>query len=208
MKTLTLATMKGGSGKSSLAVSIAGAAKQAGESVVVLDLDAQGTAATWGRRREAEDIMVQAVQPADIRSALTALRKNGTTLAVVDTPGISSPGVAVAIQNSSFVLVPVRPSIVDIDAAGATVAQLRLLKAKFGLVLNAINSATPGRSIDAGEALVALGFLAPIAIGNRVDFLDATMNGQGVTELNPHGKAADEVRQLWTWCNSQMEAQA
>ena len=208
MKTLTLATMKGGSGKSSLAVSIAGAAQQAGESVVVLDLDAQGTAATWGRRREAEDIMVQAVQPADIRSALTALRKNGTTLAVVDTPGISSPGVAVAIQNSSFVLVPVRPSIVDIDAAGATVAQLRLLKAKFGLVLNAINSATPGRSIDAGEALVALGFLAPIAIGNRVDFLDATMNGQGVTELNPHGKAADEVRQLWTWCNSQMEAQA
>ena len=99
---------------------------------------------------------------------------------------------------------PVRPSIVDIDSAGATVSQLKLLKARYGIVLNATNSATPGRSIDAGEALVVLGFLAPVAIGNRVDFLDATMNGQGVTEMNPSGKAADEVRQLWMWCKGQM----
>ena len=208
MKTLTLATMKGGSGKSQISTAIACAARQDGERVAVLDLDAQATAATWGRRREATDIIVKAVQPADFRAARVELRKAGVTLVVVDTPGISSPGVAVAIQNSDFVLVPVRPSIVDIDSAGATVAQLRLLKARFGIVLNAVNSATPGRSIDAGEALVALGFLAPVAIGNRVDFLDATMNGQGVTEMSPSGRAADEIRQLWAWCKMQMETQS
>ena len=205
MKVLTLATMKGGSGKSSLVVSIAGAARQNGEHVVILDLDAQGTAATWGRRRDAGDIPVRSVQATDIRDALTDLRwQGGTTLVLLDTPGISSAGIAVAIQNSSFVLVPVRPSIVDIDAAAATVAQLRLLKARYGLVLNATNPATPSRNIEAGEALVALGYLAPVAIGNRVDFLDASMIGQGVTEMNPNGKAADEIRQLWIWCKRQM----
>lgn len=208
MKVLTLATAKGGSGKSSLVVSIAGAALQDGERVVVLDLDSQGTATTWGRRREATDISVHAVQPADIRSTLADLRKQGVTLAVIDTPGLSSPGVSVAIQNSTFTIIPVRPSIVDIDSAATTVAQLKLLKARFAIVLNAVNPSTPGRNIDAGEALVQLGFLAPIAIGNRVDFLDGTMNGLGVTELNPHGKAADELKQLWSWCKKQMETES
>ncbi|NTC29385.1 ParA family protein, partial [Agrobacterium tumefaciens] len=54
MKTLVLVTQKGGSGKSSLAASIAVAAEQAGERVFMLDLDRQGTLANWINRRTAE----------------------------------------------------------------------------------------------------------------------------------------------------------
>jgi chromosome partitioning protein len=33
----------------------------------------------------------------------------------------------------------------------------------------------------------------------RTDHQDAYAAGQGVSEFAPHGKAADEIRQLWTW---------
>jgi chromosome partitioning protein len=47
-------------------------------------------------------------------------------------------------------------------------------------------------------ALEAMGGLLTPLIGQRVDFQDAARYGLGVTELNPSGDAADEMRKLWT----------
>ena len=42
------------------------------------------------------------------------------------------------------------------------------------------------------------GVLISPAISARVDFQDAARAGLGVTELNPSGVAAQEIRDLWT----------
>jgi chromosome partitioning protein len=41
-------------------------------------------------------------------------------------------------------------------------------------------------------------------IGARVDYQDAYGAGQGVTEYAPQGKAADEMRKLWSWITDEM----
>ncbi len=63
MRVIALVTQKGGTGKSSLVVSLAVAAQEAGTRSYPLDLDRQGTAESWFKRREAESPEVAAIEP-------------------------------------------------------------------------------------------------------------------------------------------------
>jgi len=36
-------------------------------------------------------------------------------------------------------------------------------------------------------------------LGNRTDFVDAYTSGKGVTEFAGEGKAAQEIRELFSW---------
>jgi len=53
MRTIVLLTQKGGTGKTTLAASLAVAAAQSGERVIALDLDPQASLVRWGERRAA-----------------------------------------------------------------------------------------------------------------------------------------------------------
>ena len=46
-------------------------------------------------------------------------------------------------------------------------------------------------------ALAAVGSLLGPHIRARADFLEAARTGKGVTEVNPKGTAAQEMRDLW-----------
>ena len=41
------------------------------------------------------------------------------------------------------------------------------------------------------------GLISPLVLA-RVDYQEAARHGLGVTEINPHGAAAQEMRQLWS----------
>ncbi len=91
MRVLTLAAQKGGAGKTTIATSLAVAAAQEGEVVVVLDLDPQGSLREWSERRTATDIVFRAVEAAGLADLLHRIRQHGrTTLVVVDTPARST----------------------------------------------------------------------------------------------------------------------
>jgi chromosome partitioning protein len=51
MRTIALVTQKGGAGKTTIASSLAVAAAQAGEKVIALDLNPQGSLSDWGDTR-------------------------------------------------------------------------------------------------------------------------------------------------------------
>jgi cellulose biosynthesis protein BcsQ len=58
-------------------------------------------------------------------------------------------------------------------------------------------SATLNIAHDGARALELMGGLVTPMITSRVDYQIAAVTGQGVTELNPKGKAAEEMRELW-----------
>lgn len=59
MRTVTLSNNKGGSGKTTTVVSLAGAFAERGHRVLVVDLDPQGTATSWLGGREAAEGLVE-----------------------------------------------------------------------------------------------------------------------------------------------------
>ena len=54
MQTLSLIAQKGGTGKTTLALSLAVAAEAAGKTTLIIDLDPQASACKWGDRRTGE----------------------------------------------------------------------------------------------------------------------------------------------------------
>ena len=89
MKTIALLAQKGGTGKTTLALSLAVAAEQNGVVVVVIDLDPQATACNWGDRRQAETPIIVDAQPARLNQALERARAGGVDIAIIDTPARS-----------------------------------------------------------------------------------------------------------------------
>ena len=199
MKVIAFVTQKGGTGKSSLAVSLAVAAQETGSKSYVLDLDQQGTAKNWFERREAPTPEVASIEASRVPTALATLAKQGVDLVIIDTPGIDSPATTAAMQAADLCLIPARPSIADIEAARPTVRALMKLGRQFCFVLN---QAPPGRSVrtsDAYRVLQLSGAVAGVALATRTDHVDAMAQGVGVTERDPAGKAAAEVRELLQW---------
>ncbi|MCK2056988.1 AAA family ATPase [Methylobacterium sp. 37f] len=205
MRILVLASQKGGSGKTTIAASLAVAAAQSGERIVVVDLDPQGSLAEWGQLREVKDIVFRSVPPGKLDEWITATRKvEKVDLVIIDTAGTFGKEVDTALRHADLCLVPVRPSAFDLRAAGPTVERIRVLDRDFGFVLNGTNPVTPARTADAVAALEVGGAVAP-PIADRTDFRDAAATGLGVTEITPNGKAASEIKALWSWVAERMK---
>ena len=198
MHTLALIAQKGGTGKTTLALSLAVAAEAAGLSVLVVDLDPQASACRWGDRRVTNSPAVIDAQPARLAAALAKAAQAGVDLAIVDTPARVEQAALEAAKAADLVLIPCKPSILDIETVRTTaeLVQGRSRQAPL-VVLNAV-PAQGSRHEQAAEAVTGIGLsVVPATIGQRVAFEYATQAGQAVTEYEPDGRAATEVRHLY-----------
>ena len=199
MHTIVLASQKGGTGKSTLAVGLAIAAMDDGHRVGVIDADPQRTISNWGRRRTNPQPRIErAGIGMAIERSILDLRRDGFTVAIIDTAATDNVLSTSAISAADLCLIPARPSPVDIEAALPTLSIVRRLDKRFAFILNQ-TPARSNRTSEAATALNAAGMLALPYIVQRNDHQDALGVGLGVTEYDDHGKAAEEVRDLWRW---------
>ena len=198
MKAIAFVTQKGGSGKSTLCINLAIAAQEAGRSVCILEMDRQATVSDWSESRTADGPEVAQIETSQVDDVIKKLKHAAYDYVLIDTPGVDSAGTLAAIRAADLCLIPCRPTPADHRAFKPTLAAVYRLDKEFAFVLNQ----APPRSYrvrDASDGLAALGMLADVAIVTRNDHQDAIGMGQGVTEFNPGGQAADEVRRLWAW---------
>ena len=194
---------KGGAGKTNLAVHLAACAEGRGISTGVVDLDPQGTATKWGLRRADGGLRngaeVVSAQPASLPKLLESAKRAGAKLMILDTaPHADSLSVDAA-RASSFVLIPCRPAIADLEAIPASADIARLAKRPFAVVLNAVG-AQGSREAEARQELERLGLdVAPTALGHRVAYGDAMIPGEGVTEHRPGSQSSLEIEALFDW---------
>ncbi len=199
MRKIALVTQKGGSGKSTLASCLAVAAQEAGERVFIIDMDPLKTLVNWSKIRGEKDIPVEVVPGAKLTQVLGALEKQGITLVVLDTPGTASKETEAAMRAADLVIIPARPNAFDLWASETTRKTARELRRDYCFVLNQCPPANQSERVKQGaKVLEAMGGLLTPLISARVDFQEAARNGWGVSELNPHGEAADEIHRLWT----------
>src|SRR5512132_4344539 len=121
MRTIAIISQKGGAGKTTLAVHLAGYTEQRGLTTAVIDLDPQATAAKWGDRREEVQPEVISAQAARLPQLLTTAREGGADLTIIDTaPNSDSPALAAA-KAADLIILPCRPATLPLDAPRTTV---------------------------------------------------------------------------------------
>lgn len=123
MKTILIANPKGGSGKSTLSVNIAGFLAKRGERVAMLDLDRQQSSMLWLGMRDFELPHIDKLGG----------KKSDTDeydWLVIDSPaGLRGKNLAHALKLANKIIVPIAPSLFDLDASREFLQQLAAEKA-------------------------------------------------------------------------------
>jgi chromosome partitioning protein len=198
MQTIALIAQKGGTGKTTLALSLAVAASAAGRVPLIIDLDPQASACKWGDRRGQETPAIIDAQPPRLGNALEKARQAGVDLVLIDTPARIEQAAAEAARLADLVLIPCKPSIYDLETIQTTfdLVQGRAKRPPV-VVLNAVPP-QGARHEQAAQAIRAMNIaVCPVHIGQRVAFEYAAQLGQSVAEYEPDGKAASEIKHLY-----------
>ena len=136
MPVIVVANPKGGAGKSTLATQIAGYLASVGKAVTLGDLDRQQSSRQWLDIRPAQ---LPRIAPWEISRDAIAKPAKGTTDAVIDTPaGLHGARLDAAMKVADIIVVPLQPSLFDMQATHAFVRDLlahkRADKVRVGLV--------------------------------------------------------------------------
>ena len=164
MRTMVVASQKGGVGKTTIAGHLAVMAESAGAGpVALIDTDPQGSLSSWWNERKAETPVFASVDIAQLADHLQQLKKAGIKLAIIDTPPAVTETIRQVLAVADLVLIPTRPSPHDLRAVGSTVALVEAVGKRMVFVINGAAQ----RAKITGEAAIALsqhGTVAPDAI--------------------------------------------
>jgi chromosome partitioning protein len=208
MRTLAVLARKGGVGKTTLALHLAVIAVESGLRVLLVDTDPQRSAAHWWRTRSAEAPQLAEADVSRLADLLTAAEADGIDLVIVDSrPSLERDTVEVA-RHAGFVVIPCRPGPLDLHAVGGTAEVVQAGGTPGAIVINAAPVGRGGMdaaiTTEARAALATYGHpVAAVAVAQRAALSHALIAGQAVTEFEPRGRAAAELRQLWKWIEGQ-----
>lgn len=114
MKSILVASSKGGVGKTTMVTNLAAQAAVAGLNTVIVDADPQRSATHWAQRRSGLD---NAVLPIDgTRANWQKKIPQDTQRVIIDTPaGATRASLQAYLDEAQVVIVPVGPSALDIE---------------------------------------------------------------------------------------------
>lgn len=206
-----LAKEKGGAGASTLARELGVVAAAEGQRVVFIDLDPQASLSKWWNRRTAgmdsqPNPALAAPSPDQLFAVLHHLRDtDAADLVIIDVPPSVHSFLLGVMRAADFILVPSRPTSDDFDALPAVVDMIEQSGKRYAF---AVTQAPTGRRIRAVEEAIPIlarqGRVAGI-LRFRTAFPTAAAAGQTVTEFEPEGKAAEEIRELWGFVSTELK---
>lgn len=211
MQILTVASQKGGSGKTTLAGHLAVQAENAGAGpVAVLDTDPQASLSDWWEERQTwEEYANKAptlIQTTQLRFNIDVerARDSGYALLIIDTPPAITNTISRVVGISDLVVIPTRPSPHDLRSAGRTVEIVREGDKPMVFVINGASSWAKITS----EAVIALsqhGTLAPTILHQRSDFAASMIDGRTVMEIPRRSRSAQEIAGLWAYLKNRLD---
>jgi chromosome partitioning protein len=201
---VALLNQKGGVGKTTLALHLAGAWARQGRRVTVIDADPQGSALDWSEQRAKEGSprlfgVLGLARDTLHREAPEIAR--GVDHVVIDGPPRIAGLMRSALLAADLVLVPAQPSPFDGWASGEMLNLIREARIfRPELVARFVLNRCAARTIIARETGDALAEHDPpvlaARIGQRVAFADAARTGRLVFEVESGGAAAQEITTL------------
>jgi len=210
MNVITLASRKGGAGKSTLTAQLSAFAHQRGRRCLIVDADPQGSLTLWhSRRPDGQPALQNAARGIDRLLAHAMLQNYDWVF--IDTSPTMWVVVQEAIRAATLVVIPARPGFFDVAAVCETVAVARKHNKPYAVVINA----APVKRDDKEAPAVALSRaeLDRLAIpawsgqiSQRSGFMASLAAGASVGELGPETAAGTEIARLWSAIERSVEA--
>jgi chromosome partitioning protein len=197
---ITVATMKGGSGKSTVASCLAVHWHLCGRPSTIIDADPQRSIARLAARERALG-GVKIVEDASEMAWKSAqsLASGGGPI-IIDTPGFRSPATLACIAAADFLLVPVKASPLDIDRMLDTLNSLIEGAGAHRPTFRCILTQTTRDSVIAKHIraeLIEAGFqVLKSEMTNRVIYAEAALWGATPTLIENSGTAAREIASI------------
>lgn len=196
MHTIAVAATKGGAGKTTLCAHLAVEAERQGDGpVAIIDADPQASLSRWWNARQPETPAFVQTSLAGLAGQLAALHSAKFSLTIIDTPGADVSHTREVLRRASLVLVPSRPSPLDLGTLAATVAMIEGEGCPLMFVLNGVTA----RTRISAQAVVALSQHGPVAaiLHQRTDYAAAMTDGRVAGELDQTSRSAAEITELW-----------
>ncbi len=196
MKAILIANPKGGSGKTTLSINVAGYLANRGECVALLDLDQQQSASLW-----------VALRPKHLPNIDTlASRKDDGHLddwLVIDSAaGLYGKDLTSTMKLADKIIVPITPSLFDLHASRdflqALAEEKKSRKGKYGIGIVGMRMAANTRASQALEHFLATLDLPILAYLRETQvYVNAAFEGKSLFDL-PHYLAERELAQ-WAY---------
>jgi chromosome partitioning protein len=214
-----IANQKGGCGKTTTAMNLAGCLARAKYSVLVVDADPQASSTVWSLARGQGSLPFEVRPARQFKWRFSALEGAEEELVLVDCPpGMTEQDDAAkftraVLRGADAILVPLRPSTLDFSAATSFVKYLGREKApetRVAVLINARKNTVLGRESREKAALL----FAPIAgavvlnttIGDRTAITEVSGSGKTIVDYAPSHAAVVEyvnlTKEILSWLNN------
>jgi chromosome partitioning protein len=199
MLKVLVASSKGGCGKSTIATNLAAYSALKGKATVLADADRQGSSRRWCEKRAVLD---SAVLPVDAtrKGWQQRIPEDAERLIIDSGAGIRASEIAEFIDDIDAIVVPVLPSVIDLDASAPFLAELASLprikkgKVAVGLVANRTKPWTTGTQSSL-ETVRAFSF--PMVAQLRDTQAYSLLNGLGKSIFDYHSETVRSHQEDW-----------
>jgi len=199
---ITLATSKGGAGKSTLARSLAAHWFSLGHKSALIDADPQRSLANrYDPEGKLGALPVIAEPEERVAEVIEELRQRHAPV-IVDTAGFRNRTTISALVATDLAIIPLKPAVEDVDAAIATFELIREINGteervgrpiKTAMIITmSLRGTVIARHVR--DQLVAAGYpLLAAEMLNRVAYPEAGIEGLSPSTTDPDGAAARDI---------------
>lgn len=192
MNVVSILSQKGGAGKTTLALHLAVAISQESPNTVVIDVDPQESSWKWSQRRDNDLPVVIQSTPDALEGDLERMRSIDASWVIVDTPPNSDDATRIA-SLSDLVVVPCRPSILDLEAIMSTVGLVE--GTPTWVVLNCVRGRKEADQAERGLKAVGVN-VAEVRLSLLQAYASPFLAGLTGIEREPGGTVSKQVHDL------------